>query len=155
MSIPTEYILYTLVAIVLILLVWVLRLELRLNRFRVGKGAKTIDESLSNISHALSVCNDFRNEAEKWLKELDRRVCGSVRGVSTMRFNPFKGTGSGGNQSFATALLNERGDGVVISSLYSRDHMSVFAKPVKQFSSEYELSDEEKEALKNARERLT
>jgi hypothetical protein len=60
----------------------------------------------------------------------------------------------GGNQSFATAFLNEDGDGVVISSLYSREHTSVFAKPVKKHSSEHEMSNEEKEAMEEARKNL-
>ena len=71
--------------------------------------------------------------------------------MHTVRFNPFKGTGAGGNQSFATALLNENGDGVVLSSLYSRERVSVYAKPVQKFSSEYELSGEEKQAIKSAK----
>ena len=44
-------------------------------------------------------------------------------------------------------MLNEDGDGVVLSSLYARDRMSVFAKPIKNNKSEYELSNEEKEVL--------
>jgi hypothetical protein len=68
-----------------------------------------------------------------------------------VRFNPFKGTGSGGNQSFATTFLNEENNGVVISSLYSREHTSVFSKPIKNGVSEYELSDEEKESFAEAK----
>jgi len=72
--------------------------------------------------------------------------------VETIRFNPFKGNGSGGNQSFSTAFVNEEGDGVVISSLYSREHISVFAKPIKKMSSEYEMTKEEKDSLEKASE---
>ncbi len=68
--------------------------------------------------------------------------------METIRFNPFPDQGS--NQSFAIGMLNEDGDGVVISSLYSRDRMSIFAKPVKDKKSTYELSTEEKEALRKA-----
>jgi len=48
-------------------------------------------------------------------------------------------------------MLNEDGDGVVFSSLYSRERMSIFAKPIKNGKSEYELTEEEKEALKKAK----
>ena len=78
----------------------------------------------------------------------------SVQAVSTIRFNPFKGNGSGGNQSFATAFLNEDTDGVVISSIYSREHTSVFSKPINKGVSEYELSGEEKEAIENAKKQI-
>ena len=77
-----------------------------------------------------------------------------MTGVETVRFNPFKGDGSGGNQSFSTAFVNEEGDGVVISSLYSRERVSVFAKPVKKMSSEYEMTAEEKESLQKAKEAI-
>ena len=48
-------------------------------------------------------------------------------------------------------MLDEEGDGLVISSLYSRERMSIFAKPIKNNKSEYELSMEEKEALSKAK----
>ena len=64
-------------------------------------------------------------------------------------FNPFPDQGS--NQSFAIGMLDEEGNGLVISSLYSRERISVFAKPVKNGKSEYELSTEEKEALEKAK----
>ena len=73
----------------------------------------------------------------------------SVRGLETIRFNPFPDQGS--NQSFAVGMLNEEGNGVVFSSLYSRERMSIFAKPVKNGKSEYELTTEEKEVLKKAK----
>jgi hypothetical protein len=72
----------------------------------------------------------------------------SIRGLATIRFNPFPDQGS--NQSFAIGMLNEEGDGVILSSLYSRERMSVFAKPVKNKKSEYELTVEEKEVLNQA-----
>jgi Protein of unknown function (DUF4446) len=71
----------------------------------------------------------------------------SVRKVKTVRFNPFAGTGVGGNQSFSTALLNEHGDGVIISALHSRERVAVFAKPISNYQSEYELTAEEKSLL--------
>jgi hypothetical protein len=58
-----------------------------------------------------------------------------------VRFNPFEDAGS--NQSFAIGLLNEQGDGVVVSSLYARERMSVFAKPIQQHNSSHELTTEE------------
>ena len=48
-------------------------------------------------------------------------------------------------------MVNEDGDGVVFSSLYSRERMSVFAKPIKNGKSEYELTSEEKNVLDKAK----
>ena len=43
--------------------------------------------------------------------------------------------------------MDEDGNGVVISGLYSRDKVGVYAKPLSKFSSEHELSTEEIEAI--------
>ena len=66
-----------------------------------------------------------------------------------MRFNPFEGD-TGGNQSFALALLDGRGDGFVVSSLHARAVTRMYAKAVSGGASEAALSDEECEALRQA-----
>jgi hypothetical protein len=91
---------------------------------------------------------------EKYLTHVEKRLRKSIQSVHTVRFNPFKGTGGGSNQSFATTLLNEDGDGVIISSLYARDHVSIFGKPVSKHESTYELSEEEHQSLDQAKKGL-
>ncbi|MDE2037895.1 MAG: DUF4446 family protein [Patescibacteria group bacterium] len=139
-----------LAAAVLVLAVAVGALWMKLKRFLVGSGASDLEGSLRAVTSDLSALRAFREEIEGYLATVERRLKKSVQSVHTVRFNPFKGTGGGGNQSFATAFLTESGDGVIVSSLYSRDHVSVFAKPVKRGSSEHELSDEEREALEES-----
>jgi hypothetical protein len=55
-----------------------------------------------------------------------------------------------GLQSFAVALLDDQGDGVVISSLHARQNTRVYAKAIAGGRSEAALSDEESEALRKA-----
>ena len=97
----------------------------------------------------------FRGEMEKYLESLEKRVRRSTQATEMVRFNAFKGDGVGGNQSFATALLNEEGDGAVLSSLYSRERVSVFSKSIIKFTSEIELSEEERQAVAKAKSKLT
>jgi hypothetical protein len=66
-----------------------------------------------------------------------------------MRYKAFDASGS--NQSFSIALVNEKGNGVVVSSLHSRDRMSTFAKPIENYESTYELTEEELAVLDDAR----
>ncbi|OHA67026.1 MAG: hypothetical protein A3C82_01035 [Candidatus Wildermuthbacteria bacterium RIFCSPHIGHO2_02_FULL_47_12] len=68
--------------------------------------------------------------------------------VGVVRFNPFHETG--GDQSFAIALLDEYNTGFVLMSHYMKDHNRVYAKPVVKGVSEYMLSEEEKEAMRKA-----
>ena len=67
-----------------------------------------------------------------------------------IRFNPFEDTGS--DQSFAIALLDDRLDGIVLSSLHGRGTTRLFAKPVEGGESKHALSDEETAAIRIALE---
>lgn len=139
--------------IFLILIIWIIRVEIK---FRKLLGSKS--EDLDDAIHAIRKNTiNLMTEAEKTEAELEvinKKLKKTISGNETIRFNPFKGTGSGSNQSFATALVNAEGDGVVISSIYSREHISVFSKPVKNMKSEYELTTEEKNALQKAKESI-
>jgi hypothetical protein len=70
--------------------------------------------------------------------------------VGLVRFNPFEDTG--GNQSFALALLDSQGDGFVVSSLHARTGTRIYAKVLTAGRSEAALSNEETEALRRALE---
>ncbi len=137
------------------LLGWNLRLERRLNRLLIGGKSKTLDEVLSHLKEKVDSYEDFKEELEEYLTTAESRIRQSVQGVGTVRFNPFKGMGQGGNQSFATAFINQNGDGIIISTLYSRDHISIFAKPLQKFTSEFELTTEEKMAMLEAKEKIS
>jgi hypothetical protein len=78
----------------------------------------------------------------------EERSATSLQHIGLVRFNPFEDTGS--DQSFAIALLDDRRDGVVISSLHGRSNTRVFAKPVEDGSSRHTLSEEEAQAIRIA-----
>ena len=111
---------FILLAAVLILIGLVIHLNMKLKRFLIGSSSKNLDESMVSMCNSIKEFENFKIELEKYLTTVEKRLKKSVQAIQTIRFNPFKGTGSGGNQSFATAFLNEENDGVVISSLYSR-----------------------------------
>lgn len=139
----------------LILLGLVLWMYLKMRRFLVHVDANHIGDSLRYVSGELKDLRIFQAEIEQYLTDVEKRLRKSVQSVHTIRFNPFKGTGGGSNQSFATTLLNQDGDGVIISSLYARDHVSIFSKSISEYESEHELSDEERQSLDNAKKGLT
>jgi hypothetical protein len=129
--------------------VWVVITEKRLKRFFLGKKAKDLEDTIVILETEINKLNKAKENIEKEVSIINRKLKKSIRGLETIRFNPFPDQGS--NQSFAVGMLNEEGDGLVISSLYSRERMSIFAKPIKRGASTYELSTEEKEALKKAK----
>lgn len=132
-------------------ILWVIRLEIRLQKLFKGSDGKNVESAIISGRKRIEVLEQFRKELETYLAAVEKRLKRSVQGLETIRFNPFKGTGDGGNQSFAVAFLNESGDGVVFSSLYARERMSVFAKPIKNGRSEFGLTVEEKDAIEKAR----
>lgn len=129
--------------------IWVISTEKRLKKFFLGKKARDLEDTIAVLETEITKLNKERKAIEKNITSINLKLKKSVRGLETIRFNPFSDQGS--NQSFAIGMLNEEGDGLVISSLYSRERMSVFAKPIKGGKSEYELTTEEKEALNKAR----
>src|SRR3989344_599599 len=134
---------------VLVAFLWALVTEKRLKRFFLGKKAKDLEDTIIKLENDIANLHKVTESAEKNIRTIEIKLKKSIRGLETIRFNPFADQGS--NQSFAIGVLNEEGDGVVLSSLYSRERMSIFAKPIKNHRSEYELSAEEKEVLQKAR----
>ncbi len=149
------FITYAGIACVLLLMIWILRLEVRIHRLLLGKNSKSLEDSIVSAGGEIEKLKEFQKEAVTHFINVEKRLKRSVQAVETIRFNPFKGTGEGGNQSFSTAFVSENGDGAVISSLYSRDRVSIFSKPLNKFAGSLELTDEEKEVTEGARKKLT
>jgi len=145
---------YILLGLIVLLTLWIIYLEIRIKKLLMGKNGKSLEDSILALRGAWEDYSSFKKDSIEYLKNIEARLKRSLQAVETVRFNPFKGTGSGGNQSFATAFVSEKGDGVVISSLYSREHISVFSKPLKKFESEFETSQEERSAISGAKEML-
>ena len=134
--------------LVAIALFFVVRLEMRLNKLFRGAKADSLESLIREVVEAVTMLNERADSHATTMKTLESRLEKHGRGVKLLRFNPF--TDVGGNQSFAVAIVNKEGDGVVFSSLYSRERMSVFAKPIKGGASDIELTPEEQSVVEDA-----
>jgi hypothetical protein len=124
-------------------------LRRRLRSVFTRTGEQGLDEVLDGIVQRLEKTGerlDALNKLHQDLEGLLRR--GTIRNVGVVRFNPFPD--AGGDQSFAIALLDAEGTGLVISSLHSRADTRIFAKPVQGGRSRYPLSEEEQDAIRRA-----
>ena len=144
----TSILLYILAGAIIILLIWIGLLEHRLKKFFSGTKAKNLEEVMTTLGSQVSELRDLQSKINTHLITIDSRLDTSIRKIETIRFNPF--LDAGGNQSFAIALLNDKGNGVILSSLYARDRMSIFSKPILNGKCEFELPIEENEVLKNS-----
>jgi len=87
-------------------------------------------------------------EAFSKIKDLEDISEITIRKIGIVRYNPFNDMG--GNQSFVVAMLDNKNNGFLLSSLFVKEGSRVYAKTVKQGKSEYILSDEELNALNKA-----
>ena len=132
-------------------LIYATLLERRLSRLTLGQTG-SLEETINILLRDMRDMQEFKSEVERYLKQVEQRLRGSVSGVGLVRFNPFSTDGQGGNQSYAAAFIDEEGSGVVLSTLYARNHVGVYAKPLEKGTSTYELSDEEKRAIAEAKQ---
>ena len=91
-------------------------------------------------------------QAVRALDATDKRqqalIDATVRHVALLRFDAFEDVG--GRLSFSCALLDDHGTGVVLTSINGRQETRVYAKPVTEGASSYNLSTEEAEAIRQA-----
>lgn len=74
---------------------------------------------------------------------------GALRHLSVVRYDAFEDMG--GHLSWSLALLDDSGDGVVLTSIHGRSDARTYAKNVAGWRSDQQLSPEEEEALSGAR----
>lgn len=137
-----------LVVVTLGLLAWVIVLHRKWRTIFHG--------SSGDLDAAIRTVHALQDSLDKEHKDMSARVGAietglpqNIRRVGLVRYNPF--SDAGGDQSFALALLTEDKDGIVLSSLYGREMNRVYAKPIEKGVSKYQLSDEEKQAIQNAK----
>ena len=124
------------------------KLNRRLQSLTQGSDAASLEAVLGNhMDRVRQVVRDIDTVAARTAM-LERDFQNAFGRVGLVRFNPFEDTG--GNQSFALALLDGRGDGFVVSSLHARGGTRVYAKAINRGASEAALSTEESEALRQA-----
>lgn len=82
------------------------------------------------------------------LEELVENNRRNIQKIGMVRFNPFAETG--GNMSFSLALLDGKNNGIVISSLHSREATRIYTKSIENGQSKSQLTEEEKQAIEKA-----
>jgi hypothetical protein len=151
----TGPIVIALAVVVVVLLVGVVllarrlrRLEIRLTGLTRGSDGGSLESVLeAHLDKVYAVARELDEVAARTaiLEGAQRR---SFQRVGLVRYNPFEETG--GNQSFALALLDAAGDGWVLSSLHARSGTRVYAKAIQAGRADSGVSDEEAAAIRQA-----
>jgi len=124
------------------------RLDRRLRGVTRGAEGQSLEAILdAHLDKVYSMARDL-DEVRVQTTALETAQRRAFQRIGLVRFNPFEDTG--GNQSFALAVLDAHGSGFVVSSLHARAGTRVYGKAVAGGVSESNLSAEEAEALRLA-----
>ena len=102
-----------------------------------------------SVARLRATQGQFAKRTEERLAELERVARREVHRVGFVRYNSFSDVGS--DLSFTLALLNNEGDGVVLTSIYSREDTRTYGKAVRKFVPQQGASKEEQAAIAMAR----
>lgn len=126
--------------------------QLRLSRMRkaysVLQGSGRHDDFVTAVSRQVAEVTDLRGEVARIRADvvaMRSDLADALRHVAVVRYDAFPDMG--GRLSFSAALLDDAGDGLVLTSINGRSETRTYAKGVKAGKSEHSLSPEESQAL--------
>lgn len=115
--------------LITILYFWVARLARHYNSLTKGVEPKTLINSLEGIQKSLAQHEHLQDQIKTEIGKIKDHSVLSLQHLTLKRFNPFGDTG--GDQSFILAILDGNNDGIVITSLHSRENTRFYVKSVK------------------------
>jgi hypothetical protein len=115
-----------------------------------GVNKKNLEFVLENLIKDVGLAKKNISYLNSRCDTIEKNETYHIQKIGLLRFNPFKDTG--GDQSFILTLSDAQDTGVVITGLYSRSGLRWYAKKIKEGKgTDHELSDEEKKALRIAK----
>ena len=141
------------VALLSFLLVLVLMMRIRKVRreYRMLLGESGDQDLLATVGQSVSMTRQVEQriqsitDAQEDLAALGRLA---LQRFAIVRYDAFEDMG--GQLSFSAALLDDYGDGIVVTSINGRTETRTYAKSVRAMKSQHNLSDEEREAIESA-----
>lgn len=124
------------------------RIEKRYKKMMKGAHGKSIEEMV--LEHTKIVEDSLQSieEVKNVYDEVQSKVNTCIQKYAVVRYRAFDDVGS--DLSYSIAFLDDKNNGVVLTGIYGRNESTTFAKPIENGISKYDLSDEEKQAVKNA-----
>jgi hypothetical protein len=103
----------------------------------VGRQAREMAALREQVAAALAALTSARAD-----------IADALRHVAVVRYDAFQDMG--GRMSFSTALLDDNGDGIVLTAINGRSETRAYAKGVQGGDSDHSLSPEERQAIDHA-----
>jgi len=111
---------------------------------------KDVAQILKSLKNRTNSLEQKVEEITSDLESLPEKLAPFIQKIGFVRYNPFGNTG--GDQSFCLCLLDERGDGILLTSLHARQQTRIYTKEIvkNKPKDDAELSNEEKKCLQIA-----
>lgn len=141
-------VLILLIILYLVCIVKMKKLRKAYNCFMKGKDMESMEEILMKQFDRIEVLEEADREKRKEINSLKILMQKSYQKAGLVKYDAFREMS--GKLSYALALLDQNDNGVIITSMYSRDGCFSYAKEVIMGESKINLSEEEQEALEKA-----
>ena len=142
------------IAIIALVLAWranskLKKLQLRWRDLFAGGSGRDLEQMLEDhLRERRLMAQEFESLRAR-ADDLEAKVRTSKRHLGVVKYDAFEDVG--GQQSFALALYDDKGDGAVLTGIVGRADCRVYAKPLVGLAADRTLSQEEQRALKDAR----
>lgn len=154
-GIDPAYIIIGLLAVVFILLILYIMVVCKMrklfriyNRFMKGKDMESMEDVIMSQFDRMETLEQSVEGNTGDIRKMEEKLQKAYQKVGLVKYDAFREMS--GSLSYSFALLDQKDNGVVISSMYSREGCYSYAKEVIHGESAINLSEEEKEALKKA-----
>ena len=150
--------LIVIVLIAMVLIQWIMMLSLggKLKKLRKsyiammdGAGVENLEGVITSLKEEQKLQNAEIEQAAHRIANVEARIPQQKSNIAIKRYNAFSNTGS--DMSFSVAITNDQKDGIVLTSIHSRDGAYIYGKPVEKGTSQYSLTPEEQEVINTAK----
>jgi len=149
------YIIIGLIILVFILMIIIIitytslnKIETRYRKLMRGVNKKNLEDIVVSYLDKIEEVKEQNDIMKEKYEQIYEKLTTCVQNTSMIRYKAFEDMGS--DLSFSIALLDGNSSGVILTSIYSRNESTTYAKPVDKGISRYELSKEENKVLEQA-----
>lgn len=114
-----------------------------------GTGVENLEGIIAAIKEEQALLKQERELHAGKIAQLEQRVPQQKSNIAIKRYNAFSNTGS--DMSFSVAIVNDERDGVVLTSIHSREGAYIYGKPIEKGQSKYSLTPEEQDVIQEAK----
>ena len=136
------------IVILIITLCKLKKLRRRIDDLTRGKDTESMEDIMLNFFERIESLEEGEKVTRSDLKDIKKNLKITYQKKGLVKYDAFREMS--GALSYSLALLDKENNGVLITSMYSREGCYTYAKDIENGNCKLNLSEEEAEALKQA-----